>query len=110
MTATTVTTLSDLFWIAANEYLAEPDEEVPEDAGSEEFDEYIARKFSCVAVHRAAQTEKIPVTEVDKILESAGINIGRVGWYSSNYTREEAQLGRYTFLLFLSLYCEDEGI
>ena len=110
MTTTKVTTLADLFWVAANEYLAEPEEEVPEDTFSEEFDKYSARRFSCIAVHRAAQTAKIPVTEIDKILESAGINPGGIGWYSVTHTTEEAQLGRYTFLLFLSLYCEDEGI
>ena len=100
MTTTKVTTLSDLFWIAANEYLAEP----------QEIDCPAAREFSCVAVIKAAEELKVDTTPVYALLEVAGISRLEVGWHRHRDTHKNNQLARYTFLLFLSLYCEDEGI
>lgn len=100
MTATKVTTLADLFWVAANEYLKEPEEE----------ENGISNRFACLAAMYAAKDNNISSLTIDALLIAAGLSLIDVGWSSTDYSQEEAQLGRYTLLLFLSLYCEDEGI
>lgn len=100
MTTTKVTTLADLFWVAANEYLTSPEEEESPDG----------RKFSCIAVLRAANAHNIDLRSVGTLLTAAGVPRTEPGWYPYDDTRENNQLARYTFLLFLSLYCENEGI
>lgn len=110
MTTTKVTTLSDLFWVAANEYLAEPTMAAEDNYLIDPSSHNFGRRFSCNAVEVACRAYGFFLPDVEKILKDCGVPIKNSGWMHTYDNWEEVQLGRYTLLLFLSLYCEDEGI